>query len=760
MSRTAKATFAAVALFLCLFPLFLAKPGLPLSLKSDEPAYYLMALSLAKDFDLRCETKDVARLAVEFPHSETRNLILGSLDHWRTVYFAKPYLVSLFAAPFAALFGANGFVAMNMALLLGSVWLGALWLKRENDEAPALLFSFGFFFLSNIFSYVFWLHTEILCVASVTACLYFGLTDGVPVAGAGRLARPRAWVASASGRLALSGAVLVVGAYNKPYLALLGLPVIVRAFRRGGARAAASWIAGAAASALVVCGLSILLIGRPTPYLGFPRFGVEVTSFDRMPRLPTPEEAEAAAAEAAGVGLDDAKPALNSFVWILTSARVDAGTLANLGYFLIGRHTGLFPYAPFVLLALLLFLFRRPREPERWLLLASLAAIGLWSIVYIWFNWHGGGGFVGNRYFVNALPGFLFLAGRIAPSWLPALGYALAGLFVGGLVFTPFGAHVPSPTLQAHTRNGAFQLLPLERTFERSIPGYLNLRAGGGAFLFGRADQFFPVDDSLLVVGGRPVEIELRTPAPVARPVFEVATFVAPNRVELELGGARARIDFDDAAPPKNVTRVTLERPRPAFRLLPSYETSTAYRLVVSAERQVWRDQELAYRAPSTEAAVKPPLWWKGEERVLVGAAVSYLGERDELDADLYAVDWLDTPLPDAWPAGRLVSLPIRIRNASGAVWRQDGAIAVAVSYHWLRPDGSRESWEGVRSQLPKDVGPGEAVTVLLQVETPGAPGSYVLELDLVRERIAWFSERRDGQSLTRPIEIVPAEGR
>ena len=49
MSRTAQATFAAVALFLCLFPLFLAKPGLPLSLKSDEPAYYLMALSLAYD---------------------------------------------------------------------------------------------------------------------------------------------------------------------------------------------------------------------------------------------------------------------------------------------------------------------------------------------------------------------------------------------------------------------------------------------------------------------------------------------------------------------------------------------------------------------------------------------------------------------------------------------------------------------------------------------------------------------------------------
>ena len=40
----------------------------------------------------------------------------------------------------------------------------------------------------------------------------------------------------------------------------------------------------------------------------------------------------------------------------------------NLGYFLIGRHTGLFVYMPFALVSLLLFLLPDRRDPSRWLL--------------------------------------------------------------------------------------------------------------------------------------------------------------------------------------------------------------------------------------------------------------------------------------------------------------------------------------------------------------------------------------------------------
>jgi hypothetical protein len=49
-------------------PLPLAKPGVPLTLKADEAAYYLMALSLAEDHDLRAEVRDFDRAFREFPY--------------------------------------------------------------------------------------------------------------------------------------------------------------------------------------------------------------------------------------------------------------------------------------------------------------------------------------------------------------------------------------------------------------------------------------------------------------------------------------------------------------------------------------------------------------------------------------------------------------------------------------------------------------------------------------------------------------------
>ncbi|KAB2959504.1 MAG: hypothetical protein F9K18_11570, partial [Thermoanaerobaculia bacterium] len=234
MSRPARYVFLALALLLVVFPATIAKPGQPMNLKSDEPAYYLMALSLAHDFDLRCEVGDIGRLAVEFPHNLVNNLILMSADGWQTVYFGKPWLISLLAAPATAAFGSDGFVATNMALLVFSVWLGALYLRRHNPEWLALLFSAGFFLLSNAFAYVFWMHTEVLCVAGVTTCLYLALTPAPARPATGRLGRLVARFWNESTRPAFSGAALVFAAYNKPQLALLGLAPLVACWRGRG----------------------------------------------------------------------------------------------------------------------------------------------------------------------------------------------------------------------------------------------------------------------------------------------------------------------------------------------------------------------------------------------------------------------------------------------------------------------------------------------------------------------------------------------
>jgi len=194
VSRTVNLALASVTAFFLLFPLTLGKPGLPTHLKADEAGYYLAALSLAHDRDLRVETKDVDRAFQEFHYGPVNNLILLSDDGWHTVYFGKPYLYSLFAAPFAWKLGANGLVFFNMLMTMTMMWMGYFYLRRFNPPDVAALFSASFFLLSVGFSYVFWLQPEVFNSFSIAACLFFGLprTDeaGLPTA-VGGISSPR-----------------------------------------------------------------------------------------------------------------------------------------------------------------------------------------------------------------------------------------------------------------------------------------------------------------------------------------------------------------------------------------------------------------------------------------------------------------------------------------------------------------------------------------------------------------------------------------
>ncbi|NJL29824.1 MAG: hypothetical protein HC897_18995, partial [Thermoanaerobaculia bacterium] len=194
---------------------------MPATLKADEPAYYLMALSLAHDFDLRCEPRDLERLYREFPYMQVQNVILATDDGWHTVFFGKPYLFSLLAAPMTALWGADGMVAFNMLLFLAMVWMGALYLRRHNPDAPAALFAVGFFVWSTAWTYVFWLHPEVINMFSTAACLFFGLTavetEPQPT--------DRPWLRRLRHLRCCSparAAALAIGVYNKPMIAANG----------------------------------------------------------------------------------------------------------------------------------------------------------------------------------------------------------------------------------------------------------------------------------------------------------------------------------------------------------------------------------------------------------------------------------------------------------------------------------------------------------------------------------------------------------
>jgi hypothetical protein len=747
VSSNVRLALISVSLFLLLFPLALGKPGLPTHLKADEAAYYLMALSLAHDGDLKVEVRDIDRLFQEFPYQPVNNLILMTRDGWHTVHFGKPYIYSLLAAPFAGPFGADGLFFLNMLLTVAMIWMGASYLRRFNEDGIAALYSTGFFLLSAGFSYVFWIQPEILNMAAVAACLYWGLP------------RDEETVDRRSLLLAaLSGAVLVFAVYNKPMLAAVGIAPLWGYVRRRQLKMAGTWIAGAILFMALVAGISFGLTGTPTSYLGVPqRGGFTVCEPGKMPVDPVPPlpnplppaSGEGAGAQRAGAGGAAAaaeSPTGNAMTWLFRAPDTHWSEFTdNVGYFLWGRHAGLIPYLPFAVLSLLLFLFHGRRSVERWLLLAGVIGIALFFLVQISWNWQGGGGFIGNRYFVNVYPAFLFLVTRIRPRWTVPAGYAFAGLFLGPLLFTPFGAGGPEPTLQAHVRNIPFRWLPLELTL-RNVPGYHRVPLGDFR-LIGRRDQFLPLDP-MWVRGNDQVEIYLIADQPIEKAVFQVGTPAPRNRVGIEMGDASQELTLKAG----ENQRVEL-KPGKATRVWTIKAGSQyAYRMLVTPAtgriRHWTRElppESCPYFASNT----------KVEESFFVGAELTYLGSGEALDADLYDVLWGDTIVPAKVPAGWKFTVATRLSNKSKVTWPNRGGARVRLSYHWRTPDGRPVLWEGERTELPGPVPPGGQVDVQQDIVAPAQPGRYVLELDPVFENVSWFSKENGGTTFRREIEVT-----
>jgi len=84
-----------------------------------------------------------------------------------------------------------------------------------------------------------------------------------------------------------------------------------------------------------------------------------------------------------------------------------------------------------------------------------------------------------------------------------------------------------------------------------------------------------------------------------------------------------------------------------------------------------------------------------------------------------------------------MITVPVTITNTGTATW-QPGAFNAA--YHIYVPSGAVLVWDGVRTALPTAVAPGQAVTLGVIVKMPAAPGTYLVQFDVVQEGVAWFS--------------------
>ncbi len=119
---------------------------------------------------------------------------------------------------------------------------------------------------------------------------------------------------------------------------------------------------------------------------------------------------------------------------------------------------------------------------------------------------------------------------------------------------------------------------------------------------------------------------------------------------------------------------------------------------------------------------------------------------------------WERAQVPKQVPLGGIAEAHLTIVNDGTEVWHQSGNYPVQIGYRWFKPgDGEVLAAKDIRTSLPDDVAPGQAVTLTAKFAVPGDPGQYILHWDLIREGNIWFADE-GSQPLSRSVEVILTE--
>jgi hypothetical protein len=489
---------------------------------ADEAAYVMITQSLWHDHDLAYDHRDLQR-AYELWDQGPYGLILFTRDGGKTMHYGKPYAYSLAALPFYVVFGVQGLVVFNMALWLAMFC--AAWWFFQDQPGPIGLFLAGFFFASAAFCYVFWMQPEVFNMA----CLFF------PLLLWHHLRKRDVWTTRHYWLLAGAGALLAAAFVSKEPTVVLGCPIAVDLLWRRRWKGLVALALPAALGLVLLLGVQWRLTGTWSPYRGVQRRSFESDYPTESPKDLWQAYRGTSYGSWSGLGVE-------------TSGRM---FLRNLEYFVVGRHTGLLPYFPFAIFVLGLYLVG-PKDRSRHLLLLAVAGYCIVFLILRPNNYHGGAGFLGNRYFASIYPALLFLPGRIAARRSLALPYAAAGLWTAAVVAVPIQTITPEATLQAHVRMPTFQALPLELTLigYGRIPGYALRDWGQGAWVVPKENFFYqePHPNGVWVRGGARSEVIVVSPTPLKAIHFTAYSLSAENVLTLDSGTARVVVRFNTEA--------------------------------------------------------------------------------------------------------------------------------------------------------------------------------------------------------------------
>ena len=587
MRHLGAAVSAGLGLVLLAFAITIDFPKTAQGFKGDEATYYSLAHSLARDFDFTFERQDLIRVWEEFPGPEGIFLkrgksieIRGSRvfpfvervkrdDPVRTrLYYSKAFIYPLVAAPFVFVAGTNGFLILHALLLSLDLFVVYLFIvARGSPPLAAAAYAVAFLLASVVPVYFVWLTPELFnfSLALWALVLWSYKEASVDTGGgsrAGFLRRP--------GSDYLAAALVGVLTFSKPTHAILMVPIgLLMLARREWGRLvgiALAWmlLTGGLfmANAAITGEFNYQGGDRKTfySYLGFP-FANDRETFDNIG--PTQR-------------LEAVLPGR-----VLVTRHSLAVFRHNLEYFVFGRSSGLLPYFFPGVLSLLLFLTVRGPKPWQWLSGATIVAAMVMLLVLTPFTYSGGGGPVGNRYFLSFYPLFLLLTPALAGVRSAAVALAIGTLFTAKILLNPFYSSFHPGE---HLKTGAQRWLPLELTLLQDLPmaadSNRSKRLLGGTppvlAYFPDDNAYNPEGDAFWVKGKSRAEVILRAPVvdagsgqfvtkAIRRLGVEIQNGEVPDRVTVSTGRESRTLEMkpDEVA----VLQLAVEDGVPYYRI-------------------------------------------------------------------------------------------------------------------------------------------------------------------------------------------------
>jgi hypothetical protein len=527
-------------------------PRAALGIQSDEATYYMMGHSLAEDGDLTYRREDLVRVWEEFPSGPTGLFLKKGRDvldwgpmlrppfFWTRaqpdpdasrLFYAKSFIYAAFAAPFVKVFGTNGFLVLHALLLALVSWCAFLFLHARMPAVISAVLAGAFVIASVVPVYFVWITPELFNFS--LGLLGYFCWAYKEVAPPGHVPRRLRWLLT--GRSDLAAALLLgVATFSKPWSALLFVPVALHLLwrRRLLLTIAASAVFLAAAAGLFA--INIAITGewnyqggdRNTYYWEFP-FQTPSSGFD--------------------VGQEKARDDALTEV-IFNRSVFWTNLVHNLKWFFVGRNAGLVPYFFPAVFALAAFLAGRRRPAWQYFALAGALGQIVVLVLAVPYTWNGGGGSVGNRYFMGAYGAFLFLLPPLTRVPVALVPWIVGGLFTAPLVLNPF---VTSFKPGDHAKSGPFRWLPVELTLVYDWPinneGERRVRiwfgddpkgsSPGFQIYFLDDNTFVEGDKSFWVKGESRAEFVIKTDRPMRRLLLNVTAGPEPVRVSAGLSG-------------------------------------------------------------------------------------------------------------------------------------------------------------------------------------------------------------------------------